>query len=174
MTITNNRLRELLKKAEDRALEAGESFEIAEHADTATALRELLDLRARLESLIAAAPAEPEGEPVAWCALTPSGKIAYFDGKPMVMVGPLGNEHHATPLVPRSTRVQQPTPPPRAVDDAMVFRLACWLAAYEGHDDPHTLIWEGNPPEPWGEVWNRYQDLARRGLEAALAAKEGG
>lgn len=46
-------------------------------------------------------------EPVAHCALTPAGKIAYFDGKPMVMVGPVGNEHHPTPLYLAAT-------PPRA------------------------------------------------------------
>lgn len=42
--------------------------------------------------------AAPQGEPVAWCCLTPSGKIAYSDGKPMVMPGPVGNEVHRTPL----------------------------------------------------------------------------
>lgn len=52
-----------------------------------------------------AAPAQPqatEGEPevVAWCALTLGGKsIAYFDGKPMVMCGPVGNEHHPVALI---------------------------------------------------------------------------
>lgn len=34
--------------------------------------------------------------PVAWCQLTPSGKIAYFDGKPMVMPGSAKNEQHPT------------------------------------------------------------------------------
>lgn len=42
-----------------------------------------------------------QGEAVAWCALTPSGKIAHFDGKPMVMPGPVGNEHHPVALVVR-------------------------------------------------------------------------
>lgn len=45
--------------------------------------------------------AQPEArgdEPVAWCALTASGKIAYFDGKPSVMPGPVGNECHPHPL----------------------------------------------------------------------------
>ena len=41
---------------------------------------------------------QPQDEPVAWCCLTPSGKIAYSDGKPMVMPGPVGNEVHRTPL----------------------------------------------------------------------------
>ena len=38
-------------------------------------------------------------EPVAWCQLGLDGKsIAYFDGKPMIMTGHVGNEHHPTPL----------------------------------------------------------------------------
>lgn len=41
---------------------------------------------------------EAAQEPVMWCALTPSGKIAYFEGRPMVMPGPIGNEVHNTPL----------------------------------------------------------------------------
>ncbi len=63
---------------------------------------------------------------------------------------------------------------PAAVDEVMVFRLAVWMAKNEGHDDPHHLIWEGSPPEPWGEVWNRYEDDARAALTAALAAQPGG
>lgn len=47
--------------------------------------------------------AEPVQEPVAWCSLTPSGKIAYFDGKPMVMPGPIGNDMHVTPLYAHQT-----------------------------------------------------------------------
>jgi hypothetical protein len=39
-----------------------------------------------------------QAEPVAWCELTPAGKIAYFDGRPMVMPGPVGNDCHTTPL----------------------------------------------------------------------------
>jgi hypothetical protein len=45
-----------------------------------------------------AALAAQAAQPVAWCSLTPSGKIAHFDGRPMVMIGPVGNEHHQTPL----------------------------------------------------------------------------
>lgn len=57
-------------------------------------------LRERIEKLKSALSAAPvaQPEPVAWCHLTPSGKIAYFDGKPMVMPGSVGNEHHETPL----------------------------------------------------------------------------
>lgn len=43
-------------------------------------------------------------------------------------------------------------------------QLAYALAIDEGAD-PHHLIWEGNPPEPWGEVWQRYIPQARRLLE---------
>lgn len=60
---------------------------------------------------------------------------------------------------------------PAAVDEAMVFRLAVWMAKNEGHDDPHHLIWEGIPPEPWGEVWNRYEDDARAALTQQQESK---
>lgn len=40
--------------------------------------------------------------------------------------------------------------------------LAMALAAEE-HDDIHAMIYEGGPiPEPWGEVWQRYEDDAKR------------
>lgn len=61
--------------------------------------------------------------------------------------------------------------PPRAdaeVDEESVFRLACWMAEKDGHDDVHHLIWEGSPPEPWGEVWHRYEADARAALAAAI------
>lgn len=51
---------------------------------------------------VKAAQPQAQGEPevVAWCALTSGGKsIAYFDGKPMVMCGPVGNEHHPVALI---------------------------------------------------------------------------
>ncbi len=70
--------------------------------------------------------------------------------------------------------------------------IAMELAERDGHegDDKHRLIWEGSPPEPWGEVWQRYipdaqsllsagiagiQDEERRGLaaDAARAALSG-
>lgn len=38
-------------------------------------------------------------KPMAWCQLGLDGKsIAYFDGKPMIMTGHVGNQHHPTPL----------------------------------------------------------------------------
>jgi len=39
-----------------------------------------------------------ELKPVAFCALTPNGMMGYFDGKPMIMVGKVGNDCHTTPL----------------------------------------------------------------------------
>jgi hypothetical protein len=32
----------------------------------------------------------------------------------------------------------------------------------EESGDPHQLIWEGCPPEPWGEAWQRYESEAKR------------
>lgn len=38
-------------------------------------------------------------EPVAWCQLFLGGRsIAYFDGKPIIMTGKVGNDCHTTPL----------------------------------------------------------------------------
>lgn len=43
--------------------------------------------------------------------------------------------------------------------------LAMALAAEE-HDDIHRLIWEGGPvPEPWGEVWQKYEGDAKRMID---------
>ena len=43
--------------------------------------------------------------------------------------------------------------------------LAMALAAEE-HDDIHRLIWCGGPIlEPWGEVWEQYEDEAKRMIE---------
>jgi len=58
---------------------------------------------AAIDRLAAMASSAQQGEPVAWCALTPSGQIAYFDGKPMVMPGPVGNECHPVPMFTRPT-----------------------------------------------------------------------
>jgi len=60
-------------------------------------------LHAAIIRLAAMASSAQQGEPVAWCALTPSGQIAYFDGKPMVMPGPVGNECHPVPMFTRPT-----------------------------------------------------------------------
>lgn len=70
----------------------------------------------------------------------------------------------------RAVLAQYSTQQPAAVDEAMVFRLAVWMAKHDGCEDPHRLIYEGSPPVPWGEVWNRYEYDARAALTAALAA----
>lgn len=49
-----------------------------------------------------------------------------------------------------------------ADDEGIVCVLASHLAKCDGHDDPNHLIWEGGPiPEPWGEVWCRYEEPAK-------------
>jgi hypothetical protein len=88
---------------------------------------------------IAALAAQPVAgavaQPVAWCALTPSGKIAYFEGKPMVMPGPVGNELHPHALIlaaPQPQAAPAPEPSAQAVrepgdplhDDAYVRGVA--------------------------------------------------
>lgn len=35
----------------------------------------------------------------------------------------------------------------------------------EEHDDPHQLIYDGYPPEPWGEVWQKYEGDAKRMIQ---------
>lgn len=69
------------------------------------------------------------GEPVAWCALNAAGGIAYFDGKPMVMPGKVGNEHHPTPLYT--------TPQPSAAEGAVPFS-AKWL---DDNGQEATMEW---------------------------------
>lgn len=54
--------------------------------------------------------------------------------------------------------------------------IAMELAERDGHegDDKHTLIWEGSPPEPWGEVWQRYIPDAEALLSAGIAGIQEG
>lgn len=83
--------------------------------------------KAQVAATVRAAIAKHEegravGEPVAWCELTPAGTISYFDGKPMIMCGPVGNEHHphalclASPPAPQEAQAgmvlvpREPTP----------------------------------------------------------------
>ena len=78
-----------------------------------------------------------DAQPVAWCALMPNGKIAYFDGRPMVMPGPVGNEHHTTPLyaapvaAPQSLDAQ-----PVAPIDMVLFCPACGTQHIDAPDTP--------------------------------------
>lgn len=63
-------------------------------------------LRAALEQ------SQGEQAPVAWCALNADRSgIAYFDGRPIIMTGPIGNEHHPDPLY---TKPQPKREPPQA------------------------------------------------------------
>lgn len=44
--------------------------------------------------------------------------------------------------------------------------LAMFLCADEnGSDSCHELIWEGYPPEPWGERWQKYEREAKRMID---------
>ena len=80
-------------------------------------------------------PAQPtkledaRGEAVAWCCLNQSGKISYFDGKPMIMVGKVGNQLHETPLY---------TAPQPSVDLAAIREVIAELHKYR-RDGLHEL-----------------------------------
>lgn len=52
--------------------------------------------------------------------------------------------------------------------DALVYELAVVLMRLDGNDgDPHQLVWEGGPiPEPWGDVWQKYEPQANDVLAA--------
>jgi hypothetical protein len=41
-------------------------------------------------------------KPSAWASLSPSRKVTYFDGKPMLIAGAVGNEMHDEPLYDRT------------------------------------------------------------------------
>ena len=57
-------------------------------------------------------------------------------------------------------------PAPKATEEdeavADAYELLAMELASEEHDDIHQLIYEGCPPEPWGEVWQRYEGEAKR------------
>lgn len=73
--------REALKEENERLLAA--NLDCMEHYD---------DLRSELDRIRAT-------EPVAWYEPALDGRsVSYFDGKPMIMVGKIGNEHHTVPL----------------------------------------------------------------------------
>jgi hypothetical protein len=52
--------------------------------------------------------------------------------------------------------------------EALVYDLSVVLMRLDGNDgDPHQLIWcGGTVPEPWGDVWQRYEPQARSVLDA--------
>ena len=41
----------------------------------------------------------------------------------------------------------------------------CLCAEENGLDSSHELIWEGYPPEPWGERWQKYEREAKRMID---------
>lgn len=56
------------------------------------------------------------------------------------------------------------------VTESMVYLMSAWLATRDGYDEVHQMFWTGCPPEPWGEVWMRYEDDARNALGIVLGA----
>lgn len=52
--------------------------------------------------------------------------------------------------------------------DALIFDLSVTLMRLDGNDgDPHQLVWCGGPmPEPWGDVWQKYEPQAEAVLNA--------
>jgi hypothetical protein len=49
-----------------------------------------------------------------------------------------------------------------AADNTHAWERIAMLLAEQDGQDPHQLIWEGNPPEPYGEVWCKYEFKARQ------------
>ena len=89
------------------------------------------DIIAGLRGALAAAEAQPTPsvEPVAWACLAPNGQIAYFDGKPMVMPGPVGNVCHTVPLYAAPPAQPAPagwTPTALCLPRSGVVVLACY------------------------------------------------
>jgi hypothetical protein len=52
--------------------------------------------------------------------------------------------------------------------EALVFDLSVVLMRLDGNEgDPHQLVWCGGPiPEPWGDVWQKYEPQALSVLDA--------
>ena len=108
------------------------------------------------------APVEPTVRPRAWavdgnCIGASDGGPALWRREPTAedrkIWADCGGQATVTPLHERPT--------PEAV---------AWAMAEEAGEDPGTLIWEGNPPEPWGEVWCRYMPQAERLVKRLFGA----
>jgi hypothetical protein len=56
----------------------------------------------------------------------------------------------------------------KVTDENMVQAVA-WAIAEADGCEPEQLIWEGNPPEPWGIVANKYEKHARAALSAVAS-----
>jgi len=89
---------EAMRLADEMASESYESAAYGEWDNTTAADECRKNAQAARAALEAHLEALPMGEAVAHCSLTKSGKIEHFDGKPMVMVGPVGNPLHPVPL----------------------------------------------------------------------------
>ena len=52
--------------------------------------------------------------------------------------------------------------------EGLVYELAVVLMRLDGNEgDPHRLVWCGGPiPEPWGDVWQKYEPQALSVLDA--------
>ncbi len=100
-------------------------------------------------------PVEPTVRPRAWAKPTTGGD--YLRSTPAMEDTPEAvdglTRYGWQPLFDRPT--------PEAV---------AWALAEEAGEDPGTLIWEGNPPEPWGEVWCRYMPQAERLVKRLFGA----
>lgn len=104
--------------------------------------------------------------PVAWCALTAAGQIAYFDGKPMVMPGPAGNDCHPVPLV--DGRAVETSSEAKRLREALDVAYDVLKLARSSHGN--MLL--SDPPQ---EAWKGYrvdEHIARAlaAIDSALSA----
>ena len=56
----------------------------------------------------------------------------------------------------------------KVTDENMVQAVA-WAIAEADGCEPEQLIWEGNPPEPWGIVANKYEKHARAAISTVAS-----
>lgn len=112
-----------------------------------TWLRNRLAITADLiDEARAALAAQPQAAPVAWCQLAIDGRhIAYFDGKPMVMPGPVGNDCHPHPLYVGAPPAQCAAEGGRASADDWVRAIAPLMPA-------DFKDWHENNPREWPAV----------------------
>ena len=85
-------------KKRDLIIDALECASARENMDLEVKARYEIEDIDLITKALAAARELRELKPVAFCALTPNGMMGYFDGKPMIMVGKVGNDCHTTPL----------------------------------------------------------------------------
>lgn len=53
-------------------------------------------------------------------------------------------------------------------EEALIYELSVVLMRLDGNEgDPHQLVWCGGAiPEPWGDVWQKYEPQAKGVLNA--------